>query len=322
MEPPLTNLRQVNLRRDLAQIADLLEICFTDMDSSGKSAIREMRMLAHSGPLLWALQSMDRMVQGLMQGYIWEEDGQLVGNVSIYPAGHEQTWVIANVAVHPAYRRRGIAEALCEKALERIVALGGNSSILQVDANNPTAQRVYQRLGFYEERTFTRWRWRETDRAPKTLPGMPFITYRSRPEWKAAYQLAQLVRPNQRGGLGWLRPTRESFFRPGVFRSMGRLFSTTVHEEWVTRGEKRRLESLLLTEIPFGASYLRFDMLVHPERAGWLEPFLVNYVMRHASSQYRGAVTEHPADDQEASRFFQQNHFLAERTQIHMRWNK
>ncbi|NJL94208.1 MAG: GNAT family N-acetyltransferase [Anaerolineae bacterium] len=114
LHPPTNGIRSVHLQSDLRQIADLLELCFEDMDSAGRAAVRDMRMLASTGPLLWVLQGMDRMIRGLMQGFVWVDQGQIVGNVSIYPSGFAQTWVVANVAVHPAYRRRGIAATLCE----------------------------------------------------------------------------------------------------------------------------------------------------------------------------------------------------------------
>lgn len=308
-------IRPVNLRADLGAIATLLEICFEDMDSSGRAAVREMRVLARSNVLLTVVQGMDRMLKGLMQGFVYMEDRQIVGNVSLYPSGYDQTWVIANVAVHPDYRRRGIAQKLCEAALQRISGWQGQAAILQVDGHNFTAQRVYQRLGFYPEASFTRWRWRGDD-VPLPLPNMPDITYRSLQEWRRAFELAQYVRPTQ---LGWLRPTHESVFRPGVLKTLTHFLSSTTQEQWVARGQNGNIDALILTETAFGAAYMRFDMLVQPAKQGFLEELLVNYVLRHAATRYRGAITEHPADDQAAVRVFNHYGFIPERTQIHMR---
>jgi hypothetical protein len=46
----VNGLRPINLRTDLAPLADLIEIVFaSSMDASGKSAIREMRYLSKIG---------------------------------------------------------------------------------------------------------------------------------------------------------------------------------------------------------------------------------------------------------------------------------
>ncbi len=307
--------RPVNIRQDLQQIADLLEISFTDMDHSGRMAVREMRTLAHSGPFLWLLQGMDRMVKALMQGFVWVEDGQIIGNVSISRAGFDQTWVIANVAVHPDYRGQGIATELCKCALDRIANWRGSAAVLQVEAQNHSAHHIYRKLGFYDERTFTRWRWRFSDRTPRALENMPRITYRAPYEWHDEYELAEQVRPPHLGGLGWLRPNVPAYFRPS-FTSFFKPGST---EHWVVRGSSG-LDAVLLTQVAFGSAYMRFDMLVHPDRQGQLEEALINYTLRQASQQYRGGLTEHPADDFHAESMFRHYHFEPERTLIHMRW--
>lgn len=313
-------LRPVSLRHDLAAIADLLELCFTDMDSSGRAAVREMRMLAHSGPMLWLLQNMDRMLKGLGQGFVWQQGGQLVGNVSIYPAGYSQTWAVVNVAVHPDFRRRGIAYALCEAALARIQQLGGRSAILQVDVDNEGAQRIYTRLGFQRERIFTRWRWRALQAPPLADPLPQHLTYLSPRDWQAAYHLAELVRPPQQGGIGWLRPTHARLFRPSLRRSIGRLLAPNNAQYWVLRREgQRELDALILTDSPFGSAYLRLEMLVHPQQQGHLETPLLNYFMRYAYERFKGILTEHPADDQAAVLALKAARFKPERSQLHMR---
>lgn len=306
-------IRPVKIRQDLAQIADLLEISFTDMDYSGRMAVREMRTLARSGPLFWLLQGMDKMLKALVQGFVWVEEGQIVGNVSISRAGYE--WIIANVAVHPDYRGHGIAQALCQSALDRIISWHGKTAILQVEATNRSAQHIYRKLGFRDERTFTRWRWRYTDRSAYPNNLMPHITYRALHEWKQEYELAEQVRPQELGGMGWLRPNTISEFRPSIVNMI--LPGTTEH--WVIRGQYG-LTAAVITQANFGSAYLKFDMLVHPQMQGQLEDSLINYIMRQAANQYRGALTEHPADDMAADYVFRTYKFEPERTLIHMRW--
>ena len=311
-------IRPVNIRTDLGAIADLLELCFTDMDRQGQSAIREMRMFAKSGFLLTLMKSVDRMLKGLMQGFVWVENQEVVGNVSIYPAGYAQTWVIANVAVHPDFRRRGIARQLCQKALERITNWHGKAAILQVNADDPVPQQLYRSLGFYDERAFTRWRWRKNHTSRNTDP-MLDVKYRKYQDRQAAYELAHMLRPNDKGGLGWLRPTCESIFRPGLAQLVEKMLNPGNREQWVIRNADRGLDALILTETTFGANYIRFDLMVHPQKQGQLEDDVLHFFMRHAVSRYRGLLTEHPSDDDFATRAFEENEFTAERRQIHMR---
>jgi ribosomal protein S18 acetylase RimI-like enzyme len=308
-------------RHHLTQIADLIELCFSDnMDRAGRAVVQDMRVLANLGAALTVVQYADRMLKGLMQGFVWVDNHQVIGNVSIFPAGYDHTWVIANVAVHPDYRGQGIARQLCQAAIQRILEWRGRSVILQVDEDNESAKSVYYRLGFYAESAFTRWQWMVSSHPPRALEAMPYITYRARYEWKQAYQLLAEQRPNERGGLGWLRPTQTSTFRPSLWHSLKSTVDPSRNEEWVIRGQDDALDALLLHHTAFGSSSLRFDLMVSPNRKGELEDALVNYTLRRASDQIRGAYTDHPADDRHANDVFQHYHLRPIRTLIHMRW--
>ncbi len=120
---PASGLRPVNLRTDLAPLADLIELAFSEsMDTGGRAAVREMRTLSRLGPGLSVVLGMNDLAQGVGLGYVWIEDGRLVGNTSVYPASVPTgpTWIIANVAVHPDYRGRGIARELVTASLDMI----------------------------------------------------------------------------------------------------------------------------------------------------------------------------------------------------------
>jgi ribosomal-protein-alanine N-acetyltransferase len=55
---------------------------------------------------------------------------------------------IATLAVHPAYRRKGIGSRLLKQALIEAVDRGARRAMLEVRANNATAQSMYHRFGF------------------------------------------------------------------------------------------------------------------------------------------------------------------------------
>lgn len=204
--------RPVNLRTDLGQLADLIEIAFaSSMDSNGRAAVREMRTMSNL-PGIGLIGGLNSLMQGMGMGQVWIADGRLVGNVSIYPAdgiGYDgRDWVIVNVAVHPDYQRRGIAQQLMQASMQMIAQQGGRKAMLQVDADNPVARRLYQRLGFFEERGWTSWRRGGVYHVPQPFAAEEriHIVRRQSSDWQAEYALAEHVRPAAMGGLGWLRP--------------------------------------------------------------------------------------------------------------------
>jgi ribosomal protein S18 acetylase RimI-like enzyme len=155
-------LHKTNFARDLGQIADLIEVCFAaQMDTGGRSAVNEMKMISQLGPVAWLLALIDRYVAGLGSGFVWRTGGHVVGNVSLYRAGKlpglGPGWMIANVAVHPDFRRRGIALAMMEATIERARREGGGWITLEVEASNDGALALYDRLGFRRFETLTLW---------------------------------------------------------------------------------------------------------------------------------------------------------------------
>jgi ribosomal protein S18 acetylase RimI-like enzyme len=61
------------------------------------------------------------------------------------------SYYISNVAVEPSARGRGIGQTLIDDAERSARASGASSLCLDVEADNPKAQRLYERLGFRVE---------------------------------------------------------------------------------------------------------------------------------------------------------------------------
>ena len=55
---------------------------------------------------------------------------------------------LMNVAVHPAYRRKGIAQALLNELERRLEENGVVTVALEVRASNDSAIRLYEKLGY------------------------------------------------------------------------------------------------------------------------------------------------------------------------------
>ncbi len=75
------------------------------------------------------------------------EGTQVVGYLGCHHVADEG--FIANVAVHPAYRRRGIARALVQTAQQQATAL--SRLMLEVRQSNHAARALYASLGFTED---------------------------------------------------------------------------------------------------------------------------------------------------------------------------
>lgn len=317
-------LRPVNMRTDLRPLADLIELVFADsMDSSGRSAIREMRYLSHMGYGLNLISRLNDLALGISLGFVFILDGQLVGNVSVYPAGYpkdmSETWILANVAVHPAYQRRGIAGQLVDASLKMIRQRNGKRVILQVNQDNIAALRLYERQGFLYERTWRHWR-RSGFASEPVCEGHEFhITRPGYSEWKSEYQLAQEARPNSSGGLGWLKPTHESSFRIGPWKRLINLFSLNGIEKLVIRDQANWailavcwLESFM----SFSDMRLRFFASPRLDYSPHAAALFCNVLSRFP----RSAISiEHPCDDGIVNELLKRYQFKITRELWHMR---
>lgn len=321
-------LRPVNLRTDLAPLADLIEVAFTDsMDSGGRAAVREMRTLSRMGPGLNLLSSVNDLTQGVSLGYVWQVGNRIAGNVSIYsthwPSELGSAWIIANVATHPDFRGRGIARQLLEASLKMIRERGGTTAILQVDAENAVAQHLYTSVGFRAERTWTTWRRSSSGRVPVMSPGSnAYITRRRRGDWRAEYALAERVRPASRGGLGWLRPLHRGLFQRSLWSTLVDWVSLRSVEHLVIHddGEHALLPAALWIENAFAASSVQLTLMVDPDFAGVYDDALLSLAVRRYGAR-QPVTIEHPTDEYVTGSVLQQHYFRPQRTLVHMRWD-
>lgn len=317
-----SHIRPVNLRRDLASLADLIELVFAPtMDDGGRAAIREMRYMSHMGIGLSLFSRLNDMMLGIKMGYVWIEDGKLVGNVSIYPANlpdsQRNVWIIANVGVHPTFQGRGIARKLMNQCLDMLRERRGQAAILQVDQDNHKAIQLYERLGFYHERGFTQWRRSSLSPAPSPVDLGVFITRRRRSEWQAELQLAQQVRPNRLGGIGWLKPTTHGMFHKPVWRELLDTVSMSSTERLIVRTpDESGIVASLWVENSFASFNTRLLLMNLPEETQAMHVLLNNAVRRFRTSSLS---VEHPTEDAPTNDLLEKMRFIRERNVYHMR---
>lgn len=157
-------IRKLSLKTDLNQAADLIDLCFGyQMDQDGHDYLRHIRNVAAGRKSVrWVDGSNERISMPLF-GYVWMEGSRLVGNVSLSPFQWKKKWfyLIANVAVHPDYRRRGIAKLLTLQAVQHAKFQQVDGLWLHVKEFNTVAINLYKKLGF--EKVAVRHQWRTID---------------------------------------------------------------------------------------------------------------------------------------------------------------
>lgn len=211
-EPDL-GLRPVQPRRDMAQLAGLLQIAFQgSLDRTSLRMVRDMKRFGQAGWIGWLLGRLFLPPAAYPLGFVWEQNGQVIGNASLMPVEdpHDR-WVLANVAVHPDYRRRGIASRLVQASLGMVADHEGSQVVLQVDHDNPGAIQLYQHLGFQTLCTRAIWH-RPADRVPVSSSRHSQVSRRSAGQWRAHLKLAQEVAPE---GLIWPHRLEADWFRGG-----------------------------------------------------------------------------------------------------------
>ncbi|HOT92976.1 MAG TPA: GNAT family N-acetyltransferase [Anaerolineae bacterium] len=139
-------VRPVDPMRDLPAIVELVALGFEEeLDPQGQKMLAEMRKAAQRRP--WSA-----VMEGDVDtaGFVWVEEGRIVGNLSLRYAlsakshGH----LIGNVVVHPDYRGRGIGHALVEAAIDAARRQNSPWIGLEVREDNPAACTLYAHMGF------------------------------------------------------------------------------------------------------------------------------------------------------------------------------
>ncbi len=231
-------LRPLNIVRDLPGVADLVEKCFADtMDADGRNYIQQMRHAGQDNVFLrWASSAVETVSMPL-SGYVWEENGEIIGNVSLIPHRHgrKKFYLIANVAVRPDYRKRGIGRALTEAAMEHAKLHRAGETWLHVRDDNPVAIGLYLSMGFVELARRTTWQ-SEPDRNPGSKkPSMDF-TKRSAGDWPIQETWLRRIYPDV---LNWYQPMPWNSLRPGIGPALYRFMSDYEVRHWVARIDGR-----------------------------------------------------------------------------------
>ena len=123
-------LEQLELR--VAAETDLIQVCAIE-EASFSSA--------------WSLDFFRHELHNpVSRFFVAAHENQVVGYVVFWVVADQAH--IANIAVHPDFRRQGIGDFLCQVACETARESGAVSITLEVNENNHPAIELYQRMNF------------------------------------------------------------------------------------------------------------------------------------------------------------------------------
>lgn len=275
-----SGIRPFDIGCDLRPVAELIADAFAhELDTRGNAALREMRIMSHIGALLKLLNRSTGEFNDLFGGFVWVEDGKVVGNVTVQKADATgNRWQIANVAVAPTYRGRGISRLLMERALEFVTENRGEWAVLQVYAQNRIARHLYEQLNFEEVGG-------SVDLSLKRLPKVEplgnvnhFYSFAA-DQWQALYEL---VSSQQNGQMLWWRPPRRTDYQITLEQMVGEWFWRVIGRNHIYRRciqTTQRFDAALVLTAARWRGVHQLQFWVQPTQVGQHEETLLHWAL-------------------------------------------
>lgn len=310
--------RQVDPNKDLPQLIELLRLVFgKELDADGQQFLRNLPD-GRTPAIFWRL---DPMMSRLIPGYIWEVDGRLVGNVTLLPTRTNARYLVANVAVHPDFRRRGIARMLMAAVQEEVHRRQGKAILLQVDYDNESALGLYQSLGYEMRGSMTTWRTSVSRVRDLPLDGssddyrVNVRKFDSR-RWKEAYQLDSNALVSD---LHWPEALEVDGYKRSVRQRASDFLNGRFRHSWMTLDDASKMNGLATIYGEWGRSH-QLVLRVHPSWKGRLErPLMQKMIDGLRDLPRRNIQLIHLADDDVANQLLLKANFSRHRTLSHMR---
>ena len=117
----------------------------TEMNASHVPQVAQLEQLCFADP--WSEKSIaSELTSKWSYWLVAVEDDRVVGYIGSQSSIDESD--VMNVAVHPDFRRKGIAEKLINHLVEELKNRGSHALLLEVRASNAPAIALYEKLGF------------------------------------------------------------------------------------------------------------------------------------------------------------------------------
>jgi len=256
----VAHIRPLDVNRDMLAVAALIEECFAStLDPDGREYLHHIRRAVEDPSLIRWTWTTDEEVSSPLFGYVWEEDDRIVGNLTLIPArkGNEWVYIIANVAVHPDYRRRGIARQLTLRALDHLREHRISSAWLQVREDNPAAHHLYLSVGFVERSRRALWLSSHPMMRSPTVMGVR-VTGRRWRDWKFQRE--------------WLQRTYPPDVRWNLSLSISRFNANPFYQflQWMMGGNQRHWVARSKSADPRPWGFLSWEHLTSYTQMLWV----------------------------------------------------
>ncbi len=308
-------LRPIDGSRDLGQIIELLRLVFGEsLDADDRQFFGDNG----SGTMNDLMHRFNPGSARLSNGFVWQIDGRIVGNATFLTTKTWDRYLVANVAVHPSYRRQGYARGLMQAVTSSIQARGGRVILLQVVKNNKSAVDLYKSLGYESIGNMTTW-YASASRFSQISLGdgpSPDIQPLSGRQWRDAYALDTACVP---ADLNWPEPLPPDAYRRTLWQKVADFMNGRQSETWITTDSHAALTGLASITSEWGRSHI-ITLRVKPEWKGRLERPLVAKTFRRLKYLARRSVRiDHPEEDEITAQLLQEANFTVQRTLTHMR---
>lgn len=118
---------------------------YTEMKAEHVPQVAQLEKLCFADP--WSEMSIAAELQSIWSYWVVAvQDDMVVGYIGSQSTIDETD--VMNVAVHPDWRRQGIAEQLIDNLIEELKKRGSYALMLEVRASNAPAIALYEKLGF------------------------------------------------------------------------------------------------------------------------------------------------------------------------------
>lgn len=118
---------------------------FTEMKAEHVPQVAQLEKMCFADP--WSEMSIESELRSIWSYWLVAvENDQVVGYIGSQTSIDETD--VMNVAVHPDWRRRGIAQMLINHLIAELKKRGSHSLTLEVRASNAPAIGLYEKIGF------------------------------------------------------------------------------------------------------------------------------------------------------------------------------